>query len=382
MEKRHRCKLCFRNFANGRALGGHMRSHMMKFYEAEKVSKQEEGEEEHPFDDFQSVHPYSSTSSPSSSSSEEEEEEEEEEESEEVKGLLSYELRENPKKSTLLVDHELSFAAGSVVLQDRESETESSKKNQICRRSKRVRKSRISDFNRLSMDGFFQVKKSKFEKEGKNNTNEYSSLLEPEPLSSISDTTPEEHVAHCLIMLSRDKWKRDEIEYQEEEEEEAEEKKFGNDYSEDSGVVKVIKTTKVKGKYRCEACNKLFKSYQALGGHRASHKKIKVNTAQEAAPPEAAEKMRPNANSGSGSKAVAVDFLIRAGTRGHKRSHFIGAGAISANVSTTSPVKQNSRIGETLNIDLNLPAPTDDDEASQIAVSAVSDAEFVHPIKQ
>ncbi|KAL0429062.1 UNVERIFIED_CONTAM: Zinc finger protein ZAT9 [Sesamum radiatum] len=224
---------------------------------------------------------------------EEDEEEEEEESGELKKALLSYELRENPRKSTVLVDHEFS----SVVLQDRESETESYKKDTVCRRSKRVRKSRNSGFDGFSMNmngPFFQVKKSKFEieRKSKNNHHEYSSLVEPEPLSSISDTTPEEHVAHCLIMLSRDKWRREEKEYQEEEEE----GKFENDYSEDSGVqVKVIKT-KVRGKYRCEACNKLFRSYQALGGHRASHKKIKPITAVDA-PPQVVEKI-------GGSKAV------------------------------------------------------------------------------
>ncbi|KAK4414650.1 Zinc finger protein ZAT1 [Sesamum alatum] len=178
MEKRHRCKLCFRNFANGRALGGHMRSHMMKFYAAKMEEEEEEEEEQQPFDDFQSVRSYSSTSSSEEEEEEVEVEEEEEEEAEEESGevkkaLLSYELRENPSKSTLLVDHE--FA--SVVLQDRESETESSK---VCRRSKRVRKSRNSGFDGFSMNGgpFLQVKKSKFEMEGKeqdNHHHDYSS---------------------------------------------------------------------------------------------------------------------------------------------------------------------------------------------------------------
>ncbi|KAL0379702.1 UNVERIFIED_CONTAM: Zinc finger protein ZAT9 [Sesamum angustifolium] len=307
MEKRHRCKLCFRNFANGRALGGHMRSHMMKFYAAKM---EEEEEEQQPFDDLQSLRPYSSTSS-----SEEEEEEE------------GRRRRRRKRK------------------RDRESETESSKKDTVCRRSKRVRKSRNSGFDGFSMNGpFFPVKKSKFETErkSKNNHHEYSSLVEPEPLSSISDTTPEEHVAHCLIMLSRDKWRREEKEYQDEEEE----GKFENDYSEDSGVqVKVIKT-KVRGKYRCEACNKLFRSYQALGGHRASHKKIKPTTAADA-PPQVLEKI-------GGSKAVVEEkihecpfchriFSSGQALGGHKRSHFLGAGAISASVSTIRPVKQDSR---------------------------------------
>ncbi|KAK4414651.1 Zinc finger protein ZAT9 [Sesamum alatum] len=184
-------------------------------------------------------------------------------------------------------------------------------------------------------------------------------------------------------MLSRDKWRREETE-----EEEEEEGKFEDDYSEDSGVVKVIKA-KVRGKYRCEACNKLFRSYQALGGHRASHKKIKPTTAVDggaAGRPQVVEKI-------GGSKAVVEEkihecpfchriFSSGQALGGHKRSHFLGAGAISASVNTIRPVKQDSRTVETLKIDLNLPAPADDDDTSQIAVSAVSDAEFVQPIKQ
>lgn len=354
MEKKHRCKLCFRSFANGRALGGHMRSHMMKFYAAQKLSEQEEEEENHSFDDFQSAHSYSSTSSSSSS-----EDEQEEEESHEVKAV----------------------ASGSVVLQDRESETESFKRNPICRRSKRVRKSRISDF----VDGFFG-KKLKLENECCSSM-VAAAAAENEPLSSVSDTASDEHVAHCLMMLSRDNWKREEeTELQFEIEDE---KKFidDDDDSEDSGVGKVIKTSnnKVRGKYRCEACNKLFRSYQALGGHRASHKKIKV-----AAPPQ-----KPNANSGGGSAAVVEEkihqcpfcpriFSSGQALGGHKRTHLLGGGAITAGRGGTiaPPAKERSRSGETLSIDLNLPAPIDDDEASQIAVSALSDAEFVHSIKQ
>ncbi|KAG6428004.1 hypothetical protein SASPL_112252 [Salvia splendens] len=172
MEKKHRCKLCFRKFANGRALGGHMRSHMMKFYAEDSL--------------------------PSS------------------------------------------------------------------------------------------------------------------PVRSISDTTPEEHVARCLMMMSRDTWHR---RYEEE------------------GEQKVI----VKNKYRCEECKKLFRSYQALGGHRASHKKIKVG----------------------GVKNHQCPFCRRIfpsgqALGGHKRSHFL---------------QNSSRISQVLSIDLNLPAPVDDDEGTQIAIS-------------
>ncbi|XP_057807329.1 zinc finger protein ZAT4-like [Salvia miltiorrhiza] len=301
MEKKHRCKLCFRNFANGRALGGHMRSHMMKLYAGEE-EEEKAGEIEH---DFQSS--YSRPSSSSSSSSEEEEEYEGEDEEEEEERERGYVLRENPKKSAIMADHDFS----SVVVQDGESETESCR-----RRSKRVR----SDFD------VFEVRKAK-------------QLLENEqassPLSSVSDATPEEHVARCLIMLSRDTWHKVE-------------KKMKN---------------KFRGKYRCEECNKLFRSYQALGGHRASHKKIK------AAPP-------PRTPSGKKiHQCPFCDRIFSSGQAlgGHKRSHFIGAAAIERN---------SSAISQVLSIDLNLPAPLDDDEGSQIAISAVSDAEFVCNVKQ
>lgn len=326
-----------------------MRSHMMKFYAEDKASKLENGEDfTH---DFQSFRSYSL---PSSSS----EEEYDEEEREAVLGVVSsYELRENPKKSALLLDHEFP----SVVVQGGDSETESSEKIPICRRrSKRARETRISDF------GVFKVRKrTKFVVAA---DDEQSS-----PLSSISDTTPEEHVAHCLIMLSKDKWEKEEREYVEEEDEEDEEesKKFGNeDIFEDSGVAKMAKN-KFRGKYRCEECNKLFRSYQALGGHRASHKKIKVNTP---APPPPLPKAEAKVH-----QCPFCERIFSSGQAlgGHKRTHFIGAGAIPTNYNNS--IDKASRISQAFSIDLNLPAPAEEDE---IAISAVSDAEFVHSVKE
>ncbi|KAL2529983.1 Zinc finger protein ZAT4 [Forsythia ovata] len=121
----------------------------------------------------------------------------------------------------------------------------------------------------------------------------------------------------------------------------------------------------------------------ALGGHRANHRKIKVNITVET--PHGV--MVETGKIGGSTAATQVEekihecpicfsvFSSGQALGGHKRSHFIGGGAISANVnSITTPAKQFSRIGETLNIYLNLPAPVDDDEISQIMNSAVSDA--------
>ncbi|KAL8542801.1 hypothetical protein ACS0TY_003617 [Phlomoides rotata] len=237
----HKCKLCFRNFANGKALGGHMRAHMMA------TKKKEEDR----VPEFQS------------SSSQED---------------------DDPKESQISVDQESS-----------QDEAESS------RRSKRARK--YSD------------------KFPMNNEISHS------PLSSISEIiTPDEDVAYCLMMMSRDKWGRE---------------------NDDFGAEKVDKS-KVKGKYRCETCCRSFRSYQALGGHRASHNKIKVN----AAPPEEEDKIH---------ECPFCNRVFASGQAlgGHKRSHYIAAPTIQPNLDT---IKQISRNCENLDIDLNLPAPIDDDD--------------------
>ena len=101
---KHKCKLCLKTFINGRALWGHMRSHMLNLYtsQIDQLSK----------------------NNTESTRSENEQEEDDKE-------LLNYELRENlkMKMSIRLMDPEFSFPinAGSVVVQDSASETESSK---------------------------------------------------------------------------------------------------------------------------------------------------------------------------------------------------------------------------------------------------------------
>ncbi|XP_073128735.1 zinc finger protein ZAT9-like [Henckelia pumila] len=316
MMEKYRCKLCSKNFINGRALGGHMKSHMMNLYAARKD----------PFDS-------------------------------KMKGADIDSFNTNSSYYSTSDEEDSSFdAVGSVVLdQDRESETDSWKKKKYSggRRSKRVVKSRTCGFERIEMEGFLQVKKSKSFGEEKGSS-----------MSSILVGTPEEDVAYCLIMLSKDKWERDDhkFEYraririkQEEEEEEEEKKKR----SHEDGC-----SNKVRGKYKCEACNKLFRSYQALGGHRASHKKIIV-----------AETGRSH----GGSKAAAVleekvhecpfcPRVFKSGQAlgGHKRTHFLG---ISRNVIETSTiVKPFPRIRENLSIDLNLPAPEDDTISPRLIV--------------
>ncbi|TMW83589.1 hypothetical protein EJD97_001249 [Solanum chilense] len=319
MEKHKICKLCSRKFPNGRALGGHMRSHMMNLQ----------------------LHQHETESIPSSSSWSDEEEEE---------------------KGKILNSSDVDADDSVVVLPDKESETESSKNPIRFKRSKRVRKSRKPNFMKI--------------------TEYYSSVVETEPVSSISENSPEEDVAHCLMMLSRDKWnKNEQVDFYSDEE-------FKEEISaEDSGgEVKVTtKSSRGRGKYRCETCNKFFRSYQALGGHRASHKKIKLSN----------DVIESAANNNNNNAVVEEKihqcpvcyrvFPSGQALGGHKRSHTIGAG-VSTSVTVLPPPApaklELSRTGGTSLIDLNFPPPMEDDDEiiSQVEVSAVSDAEFVNTI--
>ncbi|KAK1325363.1 Zinc finger protein ZAT9 [Acorus calamus] len=305
MEK-HTCKLCYRRFSNGRALGGHMRSHVINSggFNASSSSPAHR------------IKRGVSSASISASSSEAEAYEVEEAEEEKI----YYGLRENPRKSFRVVDPEFAVDddGGGTVVQDRESETGS---------------------RHL-------------------------------PASSVSDTTAEEDVAMSLMMLSRDVWGK-------------------RERSEDGGASDGVRPPAKRGrtKFQCGTCKKVFKSYQALGGHRASHKKARGGCAASI----------ESEGHGSSEAAAAIDrtaavhqcpfcfrvFASGQALGGHKRSHAIAASAAAAAASTSTSLAvtgagSSTRPAAAENLlDLNLPAPIDDEDLS---LSAVSDAEFLHRI--
>ncbi|CAN7095533.1 unnamed protein product, partial [Brassica rapa subsp. narinosa] len=291
----YKCKFCFKSFVNGRALGGHMRSHMPTLH---KFSIQEEEERPSQLGD---------ESKSDVSSSEE--------------GQASG-LRE--EKHPTMDD-------------DDGSETESSRNivNLKRKRSKRTRK----------LDSFTS-KKMKTSQLGYKN--ELEAEAEP-PQSSASDTTTEEDLAFCLMMLSRDKWKKNKVGSKEVVEE------IETEASEGYKISRATTTT--KGRYTCETCGKVFKSYQALGGHRASHKKNRVTNKTE--------------QTEYGNVVVAPEkrihecpiclrvFASGQALGGHKRSHGIGNFSVNHQVHGTVSVKEKM-------IDLNLPAPTEEEEVSMV----------------
>ncbi|XP_057463235.1 zinc finger protein ZAT4 [Actinidia eriantha] len=284
--ERHKCKLCSKAFANGRALGGHMRSHFANLPIPAKSQQKKQLSDS-----------IESTESAASLSSSERQSEE--------KGLV-YRLRENPKKSFRVVDPEFMESVG----QNRESETESPINPTRQPRSKRTRKMREP------------------------------SSTELEPVSSVSDTSPEEDMALCLMMLSRDTWSS----------------------SDDSSELRPGQTRK----YRCETCGKVFHSFPALHGHRTSHKKNEDLSEQK-------RSVGTKIGNPKTHECPICYKVFRSGQAlgGHKRSHF---------VAKFGECLVAKKCRESL-INLNLPASIEDDDFStQLEVSTISDVEFVNSI--
>ncbi|XP_010469165.1 PREDICTED: zinc finger protein ZAT9-like [Camelina sativa] len=320
----YKCRYCFKSFANGRALGGHMRSHMPSLHVDEERPSQLS---------------YETTESDVSSSSSKE--------------------KRNGKKND---DPKFASTSSLLLLEDGdgddESETESSRNviNLTRKRSKRTRK----------LDSFATKKK-------KVKTSQLGYKSDPEPPhSSASDTTTEEDLAFCLMMLSRDKWKKnkssnnskevvEEIETEEEEEEELE--GYNNRLSK---MNRTTRTTTTKGRYKCETCGKVFKSYQALGGHRASHKKNRVSnkTEQQRSETEHDNVVVVVAAAEKRIHECPICFRVFASGQalgGHKRSHGIGNLSVNHHQAHHQIESVKQRM-----IDLNLPAPTEEDEVSVV----------------
>jgi hypothetical protein len=334
---RHTCKLCFRRFHNGRALGGHMRSHVMAASSAAA---------------YYSPPPLSLASTSST-------EMDDDADPAPQKPPTPCVAREEGAKKAFCFP-ELSgggrAARGeSSVVQDGESDTESSPRFAVSRRrSKRARRRAPPP-----------------------------AASDPEhPASSVSDATPEEDVAMSLVMLSRDSWTRrsrpgpgpgPDPRWGP--------ASSGADRSKDGGVRSFVgaddeadrehgDVARPRGRHRCGVCRKVFRSYQALGGHRASVKKGKGGCVP--VPPSAAARS-PKARRGQTGPAVhECPFCSRVfesgqALGGHKRAH-VAHGAPAPPVPWT-PARSGDSSGS---IDLNVPAATDDD----FELSAVYDAEF------
>ncbi|XP_074577401.1 zinc finger protein ZAT18-like [Curcuma longa] len=108
--------------------------------------------------------------------------------------------------------------------------------------------------------------------------------------------------------------------------------------------------------FECKTCSRRFPSYQALGGHRASHKKPRMVAAGD----EAATKPRIHECSICG-----LEFAVGQALGGHMRRHRASSSSLfgrSAAVAVAAPERAAAAVVEREGIrgvvlDLNLPAP-------------------------
>ncbi|XP_068657350.1 zinc finger protein ZAT10-like [Aristolochia californica] len=106
----------------------------------------------------------------------------------------------------------------------------------------------------------------------------------------------------------------------------------------------------LKLSYNCSVCNKAFASYQALGGHKASHRK--QNGTAEDTTSTAAPAASANSSSGRSHQCSVCHKSFASGQAlgGHKRCHYDGGVSSSegAAASSTATVHRD--------FDLNVPA--------------------------
>ncbi|CAK9168768.1 unnamed protein product [Ilex paraguariensis] len=213
-----------------------------------------------------------------------------------------------------------------------------------------------------------------------------SSLI-PSPTTSgeisAASTQEDEDMANCLILLAQGGWPR-------EEKEEAKIEQFSS-----QRFTETITTTTGKAGfyvYECKTCNRTFPSFQALGGHRASHKKPKVMVEEKkvAVLPlhdddDQSERQFNKIKSFHGNKQSKIhecsicgsEFSTGQALGGHMRRHRTTTTSTQITIDVDRLDKINtesSHEGEKprniLPLDLNLPAPEDDLPDSQFQIKS------------
>ncbi|GJN11168.1 hypothetical protein PR202_ga29341 [Eleusine coracana subsp. coracana] len=169
----------------------------------------------------------------------------------------------------------------------------------------------------------------------------------------------EEHLALCLLMLSRGV--------------------RGGADEDNAGVVNKSATTAAAKGYECSVCGKVYASYQALGGHKTSHRKPPTPTPQtQPQPPVSAAEEAPHA---AEEKVHQCSLCLRTfpsgqALGGHKRLHYEG-GAAADGVNKEHHVKAAKPGAAVLrDFDLNLPAAA---ATTTTAVAAMEDGEIAPP---
>jgi hypothetical protein len=157
--------------------------------------------------------------------------------------------------------------------------------------------------------------------------------------------TEEEYLALCLLMLAND----------------------DRSMQEEASPVQVQAslTESKAAEYKCSVCGKAFSSYQALGGHKASHRNKAIGSD---------EVTTSSTGSGTGTTATCTatgsgrlhecsichkTFPTGQALGGHKRCHYegvIGGGASASSAAASAAAAAEVQVGDKVRFDLNIPA--------------------------
>ncbi|KAF5456122.1 hypothetical protein F2P56_025633 [Juglans regia] len=147
--------------------------------------------------------------------------------------------------------------------------------------------------------------------------------------------------------------------------------------------------------YKCSVCNKAFSSYQALGGHKASHRKHAAgsedqSTSSTTSATVTASTVTASHNSSGRAHVCTIchkSFPTGQALGGHKRCHYEGGGGSGSSVVTTSEgvgsTHSHSHSHNNLhqrNFDLNLPALPE--FSPNFFMSGEDEVESPHPAKK
>ncbi|KAM0860407.1 hypothetical protein ACQ4PT_046592 [Festuca glaucescens] len=386
---RRSCKVCGKGFPCGRSLGGHMRSHALAEVAAAAAADEETTDSDED-DERRWIQGGAARASIVGA------------------GGAGYGLRENPKKT-----RRLSRSPDADDVDDDEYDQELSP----CRpvfdhvRSHAPANGGYSDDEDVRVEGpeaedMLIRTEAAVVMAGPAPRRRRRSMRVPAlpPPREVFDKEPED-VALCLIMLSRDTaglWGK---------EEKGSTKKARSGFYHDAAgsddnsallqyadaeIAKHDKKRKAassayasgekRGRYECPGCGRAFQSYQALGGHRASHKRINSNccttkvlldqpepsvetTASFSTP------STPDADDAYGAVAVVKAkkaikfecpicfkvFVSGQALGGHKRSHSIAGELYERNHADAVIVDTDQSLIAAGFLDLNLPAPGAED---------------------
>jgi hypothetical protein len=168
---------------------------------------------------------------------------------------------------------------------------------------------------------------------------------------SLVPTTEEEYLALCLIMLARGG---------------ASGSPPMTTHEKSSALPPQPPALKLS--YKCSVCNKAFASYQALGGHKASHRKSIATASADAVSPAVAPADTNNPSTSTASTTTATSgrthecsichktFPTGQALGGHKRCHYDGGSGNSGVTSSEGGGSSQSHSQSQRGFDLNLPA--------------------------